>query len=264
LFAGLLLLYSIQLIRYRLWSFSVISVACAMEIIGFVLRILSSQIDPYRIAFFVGQYFCITCAPVFISAGIYIYLTKFTRWAIDSGFPSRAMVRFGLTPSRLLWIFISADLICTALQVTGASLIGNRASKQRDTSKVNRILIAGLAAQVASFILFLTIMATFIVTCSRYARENEDLRAKWMSKRLASLSIFVAALLVFLRTVFRLVESAEGVFGYLSSHEVFFGCLEFVPIVLSLFILSGWHPGRVFKFRSEETQKHDVILVERV
>jgi hypothetical protein len=255
----MLLLSIIQLIRYRIWSFSVILVACAMEIVGFVFRTLSSRIDPYRIAFFVGQYFCITCAPVFISAAIYIYLTKFTRWAIDSGFPSRAMVRFGLTPSRLLWLFISADVICTGLQVTGAGLIGGQTSKQKDPSKVNRILIAGLAAQVVSFILFLTIMATFIVTCSRYARGDQHLRTKWMSKRLASISIFVAALLVFLRTVFRLVESAQGVFGYLSSHEVFFGCLEFLPIILSLFILSGWHPGRVFK----ETGKLEVTLVER-
>jgi hypothetical protein len=259
LFAGLLLVYSIQLIRYRLWSFSVISIACAMEIIGYVLRILSSRKDPYRIAFFVGQYFCITCAPVFISAGIYIYLTKFTRWAIDAGFPSRAVVRFGLTPSRLLWTFISADVVCTLLQITGAGLIGSRTSKQKDPSKVNRILIAGLAAQLVSFVIFLTIMTTFILSCSKCARENKDLRKKWMSKRLASISILVAALLVFLRTVFRLVESAQGVFGYLSSHEVFFGCLEFLPIVLSLFILSGWHPGRVFK----DTKKHDVFLPER-
>jgi hypothetical protein len=250
--------------RYRIWSFSVISVACAIEIIGFVFRILSSRVGPYRIAFFVGQYFCITCAPVFISAGIYIHLTKFTRWALDSGFPSRAIVRCGLTPSRLLWIFISANMICTMLQVTGASLIGNRASKQKDPSEVSKILIAGLAAQVASFILFLIIMATFIVTCSKCARENQDLRTKWRSKRLASMSIFVAALMVFLRTVFRLVESAEGVFGYLSSHEVYFGCLEFVPIVLSLFILSGWHPGRVFKSSSKDTETPDVILAERV
>ena len=54
--------------------------------------------------------------------------------------------------------------------------------------------------------------------------------------------LLAAALLVQLRTAFRLAESAQGVFGYLSSHEVFFGTLEFLPIVLAVLCLVylGW------------------------
>lgn len=48
------------------------------------------------------------------------------------------------------------------------------------------------------------------------------------------LLLFLAAVLVQLRTAFRLAESAQGVFGYLSSREVYFGCLEFLPIVLAV------------------------------
>lgn len=52
--------------------------------------------------------------------------------------------------------------------------------------------------------------------------------------------------LIFLRTIFRLAETAQGVFGYLSTHEVFFGTLEFTPVVVGVGILAFWHPGRWF------------------
>jgi hypothetical protein len=28
------------------------------------------------------------------------------------------------------------------------------------------------------------------------------------------------------------------------THEVFFGYLEFAPIVLAVYLFNGWHPGR--------------------
>lgn len=53
-----------------------------------------------------------------------------------------------------------------------------------------------------------------------------------------------ASLLIYLRTIFRLAETSQGVFGYLSTHQVFFGVLEFAPVVLAVWILAVWHPGR--------------------
>jgi hypothetical protein len=57
-------------------------------------------------------------------------------------------------------------------------------------------------------------------------------------------SLIVASVLVFLRLLFRLAETAQGVFGYLMEHEAFFGALEFAPVVVAVWILAIWHPGR--------------------
>ena len=54
----------------------------------------------------------------------------------------------------------------------------------------------------------------------------------------------MATALVYLRTCFRLAETAEGVFGNLSTHEVYFGCLEFAPVVIAVGLFNAWHPGR--------------------
>lgn len=56
--------------------------------------------------------------------------------------------------------------------------------------------------------------------------------------------LMVAALMVFLRTIFRLAETAQGVFGYLSSHEGFFAGLEFAPVIVAVLLLNIWHPGK--------------------
>ena len=59
----------------------------------------------------------------------------------------------------------------------------------------------------------------------------------------------VAVGLVYLRVCFRLAETAEGLYGGLNTHEVYFGCLEFAPVVLAVWLLGVWHPGRCIPSR---------------
>lgn len=44
-----------MLSRYRTWYFIPIAVGTAMEIIGYIFRILSNVKDPYAVAYFVAQ-----------------------------------------------------------------------------------------------------------------------------------------------------------------------------------------------------------------
>jgi hypothetical protein len=46
--------------------------------------------------------------------------------------------------------------------------------------------------------------------------------------------LYVTSLLIFLRTVYRLAETAEGVWGTASSYEWLFGLLEFAPVILAV------------------------------
>tara|TARA_R110002003_G_scaffold112_13_gene9671 strand:- start:20247 stop:20501 length:255 start_codon:yes stop_codon:yes gene_type:complete len=56
---------------------------------------------------------------------------------------------------------------------------------------------------------------------------------------------FAASVMFFyLRVCFRLSETSEGLFGKLNTHEVYFGTLEFMPVVLAVWLLAAWHPGR--------------------
>jgi hypothetical protein len=111
----------------------------AMEIVGYVFRILASQVDPYSVINFVIQYFFIVVAPVFLSAAIY---------AIISVMVNRVGREYApLPPKVILWVFVACDIIATVVQVTGSALIGAAESNRKDPNPGNHILIAGLSFQ---------------------------------------------------------------------------------------------------------------------
>lgn len=198
-----------------------------MEIIGYVFRLLASQRNPYAVSYFVAQYFCIVVAPVFFSAAIYTIISVMINVVGRKYAP--------LSPRLILWIFIVCDVVATAIQITGAALVGRAYSAQNDPTTANNILLAGLAFQVFSFALFLLCFGSFLYKAWRGVSRGLKIFAA---------AVLIAALAVYLRTCFRLAETAEGLLEYLSSHEAFFGCLEFAPIVVAVYLLIWWHPGR--------------------
>ncbi|KIW16618.1 hypothetical protein PV08_03806 [Exophiala spinifera] len=227
LFTAALALHLWLLIRHRTWYFSPVVVGLVMEIVGYAFRLLASQKNPYSVSYFVAQYFCIVVAPVFFSAAIYTILSVIIKVAGSKYAP--------LSPRLIMWIFIVCDVVATAIQITGAALVGRAYSDQKDPTTPNNILLAGLAFQVFSFAIFILCFVLFIYRARRILGNK---------LKVFSGAVMVAALAVYLRTCFRLAETAEGLLEYLPTHEVFFGCLEFLPVVVAVYILVWWHPGR--------------------
>lgn len=222
-----------QMLRYRTWYFSIIIVGAAMEVVGYIFRACSSQIDPYSIIYFVVQYFFIVCAPVFFSAAIYVVLVRFINKAGRQYAP--------LPPKVIIIVFVVLDVVTTGIQVAGAALIGTAESNGKDSSTANNILLAGLAIQVFSFAVFFAILCACIWRVWHQKSSNA-----WVGSsqaQLLMLALVTTSILIELRTIFRLIETAQGVFGYLSSHEVFFGCLEYLPVVLAVTTWNFLHPG---------------------
>ncbi|KAL5319621.1 hypothetical protein ACEPPN_012676 [Leptodophora sp. 'Broadleaf-Isolate-01'] len=237
-FTVLFFAHLFQTLRYRLWSFIPLTIACVMEVVGYAFRALSSRKDPYRVTYFVVQYFLIVTAPVLISASIYVCLTKILGWVADSGLDlgTRTVL---LRRKVVLWTFITIDVLCTILQITGAGLIGGATSKGKDPSTANNVLLSGLAIQTAAYFVYLLLLT--VVIAAIYRDHGMVQKAK-KSPFLGVLAL--ASLLIFIRTIFRLAETSQGVFGYLSSHEAFFGALEFAPVVVAVFVLAVWFPSR--------------------
>jgi hypothetical protein len=135
-------------IRFRTWFISVpILVGTLMEIVGYTFRILASRKNPYSVIYFVGQYFCIVVAPALYSAAIFGTLSMLIQHVGSDFFPLR--------PRMIFWLFITCDAVATIIQVVGASLIGSAYSNGKNPNLPNRILLAGLIFQVASFPIFI-------------------------------------------------------------------------------------------------------------
>lgn len=217
-----------QLFKHKSWYFTTFAVGLVFEIVGYVARTLSAKKNPYNLIYFIIQYFFVVTAPVFMSAAIYTILSSLIN--------RLGREKSVLSPRIILWFFITSDVIATVTQIAGAALIGVRQSRREDPTSANHILLGGLAYQVFSIGSFIILTGIFLWRTRKQVKD-------------AGLTIFIAAfsfatLMVYLRTVFRLAETAEGLGGDLSTNEVYFGTLEFMPVVLAVTLFTIWHPGR--------------------
>lgn len=143
-----------------------------------------------------------------------------------------------LPPKVILWGFVGCDIVATVLQIAGAALVGTAYSNRKDPTDYNTILFSGLCVQVVSFAMFLIVLAWILIK-SRSSAQRVG--------RGFLVAFVVAALAVYLRTCFRLAETAQGLESNLATREVYFGCLEFAPMVVAVALLMYGHPGRWLK-----------------
>jgi hypothetical protein len=155
-------------------------------------------------------------------------------------------------------------------------LIGVRESKRKDPTFANNILLGGLSVQVFSFFIYVFLFAAFIwrardilffrkrqagrtardSTVSQPDAEKVDLSSESRTTRPVSLgflaTLSIATLAVYLRTCYRLSETAQYNYGSRAHNvkEGYFGGLEFAPIVICVYLLAIWHPGRYLALQS--------------
>lgn len=175
----------------------------------------------------------IVVAPVLLSAAIYTIVSAL----IDAYGREYAP----LSPKLVLWGFVACDIIATIIQITGAGLVGSAYSNLKDPNVPNKILLAGLAFQVFTFALFLLVLMIVL-----WKGRSSPVK---VSKAFLT-STVIATLAIYLRTVFRLAETAQGLEASISTHEVYFGCLEFAPIVIGVYLLAIWYPGEYLQHKN--------------
>ncbi|GAA5857726.1 hypothetical protein JCM8547_005961, partial [Rhodosporidiobolus lusitaniae] len=190
---------------------------------------LRSHFKIFLVNLLIVLYFFLVIAPVFYQAALYVAFGQALRRLDHYG---ATLLRF--EPKILISGMIVADVVTTIIQVVGAALIGvaesarfgNRSSSLT-SEQANDILLAGLSIQVFTYLAFSILLVLCII------RSERTFTAAHLPKRF-SLLMLLSAFLLLLRTTFRLAETAQGVFGYASSHEALFGCLEYLPVILAI------------------------------
>ncbi|KYK60204.1 RTA1 like protein family [Drechmeria coniospora] len=218
--------------RWRSWGFMVgMILGCLSEIIGYAGRIMLWS-NPFSFVGFMIQIICLTIAPVFFTASIYVTLSK-------------AIMYFGpdlsrFKPQLFYWIFIPFDIVCLILQATGGAMSTN--SDGQDNTGVD-ISMAGLALQVIVLTAFVVCFADYMI---RYWRSGRTAAFTWRIKAFFA-GLSVAITLILARCAYRVAELRDGYRGELIKEEVPFIILEGVFIVLASMALFFGHPGLVFK-----------------
>ncbi|KAL3440507.1 RTA1 like protein-domain-containing protein [Aspergillus insuetus] len=263
LFALLILIQLIIGTRTRTWSFMG-STICGLilEVLGYAARI-KMRSNPFIDRWFTMYIVCLTIAPAFLSAAIYVSLARIV--AVYTTQVSRIKQR------SYSIIFVACDIVSLLLQAAGGAI--TTADESSTVQAGINIMLAGLAAQVASLTLYLGICldlawriyrllsaqsgkrhgsvgADAIEHTNGLLLLNPDVATLRASKSwVAFLSLQgLATICIYIRSVFRVAELSDGFDSHLANDEVTFMVLEGAMISIAAMALSTWgHPGIGFR-----------------
>ena len=157
-------------------------------------------------------------------------------------------------------VFVFIDIVCVLTQALGISVLTSTPSR----AQLGRvILIAGLVAQIGSFLFFVGVAIAF-------DRKSKAMIGDRLDKlRPLFTAFYISAFLIIARSVYRAIEFATLDFtsstqGYLYTHEWPFYVLDAVPILIATVLFNVVSPGAYLPRKKgvridgsvEEQQRH--------
>jgi hypothetical protein len=142
-----------------------------------------------------------------------------------------------LHPGRVLTTFLAADLVCEVLIVNGAQRIVNSRLGEKERNIGEQLVKAALILQALLFVAFLLIGGQF---------QRKATKAGVLTKKLKYVLIvmYVSALVVLARCIYRIVEFFQGYDGEVFRHESYFWVFEASIMFFNTAMLNVFHPGK--------------------
>ncbi|KAL2126590.1 hypothetical protein VTI74DRAFT_576 [Chaetomium olivicolor] len=215
----------------RTWFFTPFIVGGVFEFVGYIGRVVSAG-DIWQLGPFIVQSLLLLVAPALFAASIYIILGRIIAFVRGE--------RYSIVPTRWLTkAFVAGDVVSFLLQMVGGGI--QAAGTLSLFNLGEKIIIAGLFAQVAFFGFFVVVAVSFH---RRFVRYEEDAAREKPLWRRHLYALYAGSLLIMIRSVFRVVEYLMGNNGFLLRHEyflyVFDAALMFLVMVLFLLV----HPSQ--------------------
>lgn len=196
--------------------------------------------NPHSQGIYIAEYLFVVLSPCAFLAGDYILLGRLARY-LDAG---KYML---IKPELLMKVFVASDVATFLIQACGGSLLTSHKSKLLIPGQ--RIFLAGLALQMASFFIFTVIFVIFMYRVWKNEPElwdtsNVHWNESWKTLA-AALSISCVGILI--RSVYRTAELSEGFYGRLSTDEGLFYGLDTYPLIAGLLVFVLFWPGRFIR-----------------
>jgi len=228
----------------KTWGFAIAMViGCIVEVIGYAGRIMAyndlESENPFLI-----QICCLTFAPAFLAAGIYVCL-------------SRIVIVFGADISRIppkwyTYIFVACDFFSLVLQGAGGGMASVAVNNHKSAQPGTNVMLAGLGFQVFTLVVFLILCGEYawrVMQRIKSGGQLDPVHAKLrQSKRFRGflLALAISTICILIRSVFRVIEMAEGWNGHLMRNQTLFFILEGVMVAIAVIVLNFFHPGYCF------------------
>jgi hypothetical protein len=190
--------------RYRTWTYQIaMCLAGVSSAIGYVGRCLMYN-NPYNSIGFEMQICCLTFAPAFNSAALYLILKHLV---LQLG---REWSR--IRPKYYTWAFIVADFLALTLQGAGGGIAGSAGNNDSFRDVGDHLMVTGISWQVLTLLLFATAIADYSIRRFKASQPfSPDAQALLHDTKFR---IFIAAQLItficiFTRCVYRIAEMAS-------------------------------------------------------
>ena len=187
--------------------------------------------------FFNIQFCALLLAPSCVYINLRLVITSLYNFHRLRGYSShlKARSRFVCTDlcqyMVIIWLSIGISISCSTTESV-KSILWN---KQRP------LLLAGLSFQFLTF-LFLLLSLSELCVRTRYSTGGQTFGAEAKLK-LFMLTIWLSTVLLLLRTIFQLVETAGDTNTCsINRKEPFFGLFDYLPTVIAIWLLAVWHP----------------------
>ncbi|KAF2489266.1 RTA1-domain-containing protein [Lophium mytilinum] len=222
LFSISFLLHVFQGVKWKSWSFLVaMAIGVFGEAVGYGGRIMMHN-DVFNGTAFKIQIICLTVAPAFLSAGIYLTL-KHTVIAFGASF-SR------IQPRWYTWIFIACDIFSIAIQAIGAGIAAGGTHAETG----NNLMIFGLALQVFTLSLFGLLASEYAFRVYKFqnqlnASSAQLRRTKYFRGLIVAIAVSYTTILI--RCIYRVAEMAGGWRNSLMQDQTLFIILDSVYVV---------------------------------
>ncbi|KKP07844.1 RTM1 [Trichoderma harzianum] len=245
----------IQMWKTRSWYLTPLVIGCFFEFIGFAGRAGSGvqkagcwTLGPYLI-----QSMFILLAPALFAASIYMILGRIILLVEGQ---EHSIIR----PQWLTKIFVTGDVICFFMLAGGSGILATAKNNPSMSDTGNNVIIGGLVLQLIWFAIFVVVAGVFhyrmrsIPTARSQQPEN-----RW---QVYLQTLYVSAILIIIRNLFRVIEYAEGNGGYLLSRETFIYIFDALPMLVIVLWLHWRHPGEIgLLMRGEKAFKNGFQLM---
>jgi len=260
LYSGTTILHLGQTIYFRMWwLLATVVLAGFGEIVGWSGRLWSS-INPDAQNPFLMQITTTIIAPTPFLAAVFII---FARVSLKLG-PQYSR----LTPVWYSRIFLTCDIIALVIQAAGGG-IASSADTDSGSTLGGNIMLGGIVFQLISLVVFFSLAAEYVTRYLKDApfrkreafsssRETLTQRVALDSKmKLLLTGLFFIVLFVFIRSIYRTIELANGWNGRIISTQVFFNVLDGGMITLAMYTLNLCHPGWLLDWNKPEKVVYD-------
>ncbi|KAF2257599.1 RTA1-domain-containing protein [Lojkania enalia] len=245
-------------IRYRQKGFAIgMLIGLILETVGYAGRLMLHN-DPFDANAFLIYLICLTIAPVFISASIYLSMVR-----IISLYGQHLSY---FRPRTIALAFMTSDFFSLVLQATGGAIADTATGDGVQTG--TNIMVAGLVLQAVSLTVFLLYLAHFALKCRSGSLDMDLAKIACRNRGLFKVSLFsllIATVAILIRSIFRVAELWQGFSGELWNDEIDFMVLDGGMMSLAVLLLTLFHPGPAFgnqwhaanwSFRSNSSEKH--------